>query len=181
MRIADIAVRPRIMAALAVPLAMMAILAIVALTSLNRITGTQAWVEHTYNVLTQSETIVANAVDMETGMRGFLLAGEEQFLEPYERGGSQIGELFATLQRTVDDNPPQVRKLEEAESVIAEWRREVTEPMIAMRRDVGQDVTMDDMAALVAEARGKTYFDAFRALMNEFAAEERALMELRQA
>jgi signal transduction histidine kinase/ActR/RegA family two-component response regulator len=40
---------------------------------------------------------------------------------------------------------------------------------------------MDDMADLIGEARGKKYFDRFRALMGEFSAEETDLMEQRLA
>lgn len=86
MRIADVPVKPRILAALAAPVLLMIVIGAIALTSLSRITRTQGWVNHTYNVLAQSEAIVANAVDVETGMRGFLLAGKDEFLEPYDRG-----------------------------------------------------------------------------------------------
>ena len=38
---------------------------------------TTGWVEHTSKVLAAAAQILANAVDMETGMRGYLLAGED--------------------------------------------------------------------------------------------------------
>ena len=34
--------------------------------------------EHTYKVVAEAESIIASAVDMETGMRGYLLAGKEE-------------------------------------------------------------------------------------------------------
>ena len=48
-------------------------------------TETRGWVDHTRAVLSKAAGIVASAVDMETGMRGFLLAKEDAFLEPYGR------------------------------------------------------------------------------------------------
>ncbi len=67
------------------------------------------------------------------------------------------------------------------ELTIGEWQENVTEPTIALRRKIGDAKTMDDMADLIGEARGKQFFDAFRATMADFRAEETGLMEQRQA
>ena len=50
-----------------------------------------------------------------------------------------------------------------------------------MRRKIGDAKNMDDMADLIGEAQGKPYFDAFRAVMVDFAAKENGLMDQRQA
>ena len=139
------------------------------------------WVTHTYRVIASANEILAAAVDMETGMRGFLLAGREDFLEPYDGGRAAFDQRVAALQETVSDNPAQVQLLEEIAVTIGTWQTEVTEPMIALRRDIGDAATMDDMADLIAEARGKVFFDTFRGLMADFRAEEEGLMVGRQA
>lgn len=139
------------------------------------------WVVHTYNVLASAQDILAAAVDMETGMRGYLLSGKDEFLEPYLAGESVFVEGLDKLQKTVSDNPPQVAKLAEIGANVAEWQTEVVSPMIELRRKIGDAKTMDDMADLIGEARGKKYFDKFRELMNQFKAEEEALMVTRQA
>ncbi|WP_350333446.1 CHASE3 domain-containing protein [Coralliovum pocilloporae] len=138
------------------------------------------WVEHTYKVLAMAQDLLASAVDMETGMRGYLLAGREEFLEPYKSGGERFGKLSDELKATVSDNPVQVKLIEDIQQNIANWRKDVVEPMIALRREIGGAKTMDDMADLVGEARGKQYFDKFRQLMADFKAEEEALMTVRQ-
>ncbi len=141
----------------------------------------EAWVTHTYRVIDQANAILAAAIDMETGMRGFLLAGQEDFLEPYISGGERFTALVGTLRETVSDNPNQVALLDEISATIGEWREQVVTPMIDLRRAIGDAETMDDMADLIGEARGKVFFDRFRAIMADFQAEERALMEVRQA
>ncbi|MCH7711297.1 MAG: CHASE3 domain-containing protein [Proteobacteria bacterium] len=141
----------------------------------------EEWVTHTYEVIAEANAILASAVDMETGMRGYLLAGQDAFLAPYEGGRKQFGELSASLQKTVNDNPAQVQLLKEAAETIAEWQKNVTEPTIALRRKIGDAKNMDDMADLIGEARGKQYFDRFRQIMADFRAEETGLMEQRQA
>ncbi len=139
------------------------------------------WVEHTYQVIGETQKILAAAVDMETGMRGYLLSGKEGFLTPYKAGQKSFDKLVAKLSKTVSDNPKQVKLLAKIKKSVDGWRTKVVEPMIALRREIGDAKTMDDMADLVAEARGKKYFDQFRQLMADFKAEEQALMEVRQA
>ena len=141
----------------------------------------EGWVTHTYEVLAQADAVMAAAVDMETGMRGYLLAGQDAFLAPYTDGGKRFFELAGSLSETVNDNPAQVELLAETQTTITEWREKVTEPAIALRRQIGSARTMDDMADLIGEARGKKYFDQFRQLMGAFSAEENTLMEQRQA
>ncbi len=44
------------------------------------------WNDHTYRVMSLADRAMAAMVDQETGLRGFLVAGDDKFLEPY-RGG----------------------------------------------------------------------------------------------
>ena len=114
-------------------------------------------------------------------MRGYLLAGKEEFLEPYKGGKVKFASLIGNLRQTVSDNPPQVQLLTETEQNISDWVKNVTEPTIALRRQIGDAKTMNDMARLIGEARGKQYFDKFRRLMADFAAEEQGLLVTRRA
>ena len=65
----------------------------------------EGWVAHTYEVIDQANSILASAVDMETGMRGYLLAGQEGFLAPYTSGSKRFFELTASLRKTVNGQP----------------------------------------------------------------------------
>ncbi|MBT4075766.1 MAG: hypothetical protein HOE78_04210, partial [Gammaproteobacteria bacterium] len=139
------------------------------------------WVTHTYKVIAQANDILAAAVNMETGMRGYLLAGKEDFLAPYTEGGDHFYSSLDSLRKTVSDNPAQVTLLNETEANVIDWQKNVTEPTIDLRRKIGTAKTMDDMADLIGEAQGKQYFDKFRSIMSEFSAEELQLMGVRQA
>jgi len=136
-------------------------------------------VEHTYSVIAAANAIVAAAVDMETGMRGFLLAGQEEFLGPYNQGRVNFYRFINELQKVVSDNPAQVALLIESKSIIDDWITQVIEPQINMRREIGDAKTMDDMADLVGEAKGKVYFDRFRDEIKLFKDRESSLMSAR--
>jgi len=180
MNFKNLRLKTKIILGIGVPLVLALILGIISITNIRTIIETGEWVEHTHNVIGKAENIIASAVDMETGMRGYLLAGKEDFLKPYENGETVTYEVIKSLQETVSDNPAQVERLGEVEKILREWQENVTEPTITLRREIGDAETMNDMAELVKEARGKVYFDKFRGQIATFIAREEALMAERQ-
>jgi methyl-accepting chemotaxis protein len=161
-------------------LSLMIIIAIVVFISVKSLANNFFWVDHTYKVLAKASHIEAAAVDMETGMRGYLLAGKEEFLEPYNNGNNTFKRLTTSLRKTVSDNPAQVQLLDDISKTISSWQEKVTEPVILLRREIGHAKTMNDMSALVAEAKGKQYFDKFRKQMATFIEKEKTLLNQRQ-
>jgi len=149
-------------------------------TDINQLKDLTKRVTHTYQVIANAKEILSSAIDMETGMRGFLLAGQESFLDPYNKGKTTFYAKIESLSKTVSDNQPQVRLLASVEDTITEWIVNVVEEQIALRREIGDAKTMDDMADLIAKAEGKVYFDTFREQINTFTERERKLMSERQ-
>jgi len=134
-----------------------------------------------YQVVGDANNVLAAAVNMQAGVRGYFLAGKEEYLAPYASGRKRFSERAARLRETVGEDTAQVKLLSDAEQNIRSWQTNVTEPTIALRREIGDAKTMDDMADLVGEDRGKQYFEAFRRIMADFSAEESGLMEVRKA
>jgi len=161
-------------------LAFMAIIAFVVFFSVRSLVSNFSWVEHTYEVLDTASKIEAAGVDMETGMRGYLLAGDTNFLSPYNEGKTKFTSLISTLSDEVSDNPAQVTLLKDIENIINEWQTEITEPLIKLRSDIGDAKTMNDMSKVVRQAKGKQYFDQFRSQIKLFIDRERSLMIQRQ-
>ena len=65
------------------------------------------WVEHSDRVISNANDAVRLTVDLETGMRGFLITGDEHFLDPYAVAKPQINVQLKGLQELVSDNPQQ--------------------------------------------------------------------------
>jgi methyl-accepting chemotaxis protein len=173
--------KTRVLLGVCLPLLLLLFLAISSYRATAQMQKANAWVEHTHNVLNEAKLIEGAAVDMETGMRGFLLAGDETFLDPYISGQLLFTEKVQELSNTVSDNTAQVELLGDIETTIGQWVQEVTTPMIELRRRIGDSATMDDMADLVGEARGKVYFDQFRAEIAEFIDRENTLIKQRES
>ena len=181
MRLADVSTRAKVLLGTCSPVLLLALLGGISLFVISSLTETNKWVDHTHSALRDAADIVASAVDMETGMRGYLLAGREEFLEPYENGSSALRDQIEALQQRVSDNPRQVQRLAEAEGIIDEWDRQVVQPMITLRRDIGDADTMNDIANIVAKAEGKTFFDRARGQISTFIEREQTLLEKRRA
>ncbi|PKH09284.1 methyl-accepting chemotaxis protein [Moritella sp. Urea-trap-13] len=162
-----------------VVLSLMVSITLVVLFSVKSLEDNFNWVNHTHEVLAKASKIEAAAVDMETGMRGFLLAGKEQFLDPYKQGKAQFNQLSDELADAVADNPAQVALLTESKRTIDNWINIIAEKQIVLRRQVGNEKTMDDVATLVGQAKGKQYFDKFRQQIATFKATESNLMAKR--
>jgi methyl-accepting chemotaxis protein len=173
--------RTKILSGYGFILSLMFLITLVVFFGVKSLTTHFGWVNHTYTVLDKASKIEAAAVDMETGMRGYLLAGEPAFLAPYTNGRKIFNLLVNELKNTVSDNQAQVTLLNEISTTISDWQTNVTEPVIALRKDIGDSDTMNDVADLIKQAKGKQYFDKFKGQLGTFIQSERVLMESRQA
>jgi CheY-like chemotaxis protein/signal transduction histidine kinase/CHASE3 domain sensor protein len=117
------------------------------------------WVEHTDRVTRSASELQRHSVDLESGMRGFLITGDEAFLAPYVSALPKMKSDFAALEDLVSDNPMQVERLQRIESLQDSWNQ-VAGDLIALRRAGG------DYQQAIRQGRGKRLSDDMR---DEFA------------
>jgi CheY-like chemotaxis protein/CHASE3 domain sensor protein len=126
------------------------------------------WVDHTDRVINNANEAVKLSIDMETGMRGFLLTGDEHFLDPYEVAKPRIASELDGLKALVADNPQQVDRLNRLEGLQNAWNA-FGEEMITLRRQGG------DFRSAVQAGRGKRLTDEIRQEYDAFVAMEQQL------
>ncbi|RRH87318.1 response regulator [Variovorax beijingensis] len=117
-------------------------------------------VEHTDRVTRSASDLQRRSIDMETGLRGFLITGEESFLEPYQSALPKIRSDTAALREMVLDNRQQADRIERIATLQDAWNGFAQE-LIALRRAGG------NYQQAVRQARGNQLRDDMRA---EFAA-----------
>lgn len=138
------------------------------------------WTTHTYNVLLQSRDILTALVNIETGQRGYLLAGEESFLEPLHQGERNFNQAFEEIKQLTSDNDAQQQRLERLRSTYETWRQNVVASEIKARRAVAQGTeSYADVVEMVRKGSGKSGMDSMRSIVNEIAAEEQKLLDVR--
>ncbi|MBT4265864.1 MAG: hypothetical protein HN945_14950 [Deltaproteobacteria bacterium] len=144
-------------------LLLMAIIGIIVYFSANSLIQNSTWVAHTYQVIEHGNSLVAEMVNMETGMRGFLVGGRDHFLEPYLDGEKNFAKLMTESKALVSDNPEQVRRLEHIEQLSRNWDEKAAKVQIALKRQANEGA---NAAAKFKEVQsrtvGKEIFDGIR-------------------
>ncbi|NRA42841.1 MAG: CHASE3 domain-containing protein [Pseudomonadales bacterium] len=132
--------------------------------SINQLLDDTKWVEHTYKVIGQANRLKSHMVDQQTGMRGHVVSGIDEFLEPYREGYVEFSSLIISMKETVSDNPPQVRRLEGVERLASQWRQNVAERYIRIRKNILQGEDLErEIAQVIDSGIGKQTMDALRA------------------
>lgn len=136
------------------------------------------WTDHTHKVIAQATAIGAAMVDAETGVRGYLISGADNFLEPYRNSGRTFRSALDEAKRLTADNPSQQKRLEQIDRTASEWRQDVAEREIALMRS---QQTVTDARNIEAGGAGKKYMDGVRALVREVIDAEASLLSVRAA
>ena len=129
-------------------------------------------VEHTQRVISNTNETAKLSVDMETGLRGFLISGDESFLAPYVMAKARVSDDLVLLKELVAERPAQVDRLRRVESAQRQWYQFADE-MIALRRANG------DYVEAVRSGRGKVLTDSVRQEFDSFVNTERRLRQQR--
>ncbi len=132
------------------------------------------WTVHTYEVLKQAEAIVAAMVDRETGVRGYLISGNEDFLAPYNSGEKNYKAAFDDVVKLTSDNSTQQKRLADLDVLVKGWTAEVATKEIALMRN---PATIEQARAMEMEGAGKKWMDGVRAKIAEITADEAALLD----
>ncbi|GLO38996.1 two-component system sensor histidine kinase/response regulator [Pseudomonas putida] len=135
---------------------------------INYLLSALQWVEHTDRVIGNANETVKLSIDMETGMRGFLITGDERFLDPYEVAKPRIFGSLQSLRGMVEDNPQQVERIDRLIALQQAWNTFGSE-MINLRRSQG------DYSALIGNGRGKRLTDEIRKEFDNLIASEQQL------
>jgi PAS domain S-box-containing protein len=98
--------------------------------------------------------LLVGALNQETGVRGYALAGDSKFLEPLQLGQNQYDHSLALLRR-IDLGPVFSRKVDSTAEALGNWK--------AVADRVIEDIRGGDLpAARTLAGEGKQQFDSFR-------------------
>jgi methyl-accepting chemotaxis protein len=89
-----------------------AVTGIAAYRSSEQLTDANNWVRHTYMVIGQAQAIRSDLLEIEGAGRGYVITGDERFLESNESLRARLSENLKLLRTLVIDNPAQQRRLD---------------------------------------------------------------------
>jgi CHASE3 domain sensor protein len=150
----------------------------------------RGWVNHTYDVKGHTQALLSKLDDAETGERGYVLTGDEGFLDPYKeslRNSSDarpksdaldqhhsIAEELDILRRLTPDNPTQQQNLDDVDSGVKELLDQLASAIALHKTAV-----TDGAQRKIDFHRGKEAMDRLRGLIKIMTAEENHLLALR--
>ena len=144
----------------------------IALRSVQSLEDSHRWVDHTWEVIAQVERLISAAKDAETGSRGYLLTGDEKFLEPYRKARTELPVSLSAFEQLTSDNQSQRVRAEEMRKIM-EHRLFLSEQINGLRSSGGP---LDNDRMTENLDAGKADMDRMRGLADEMENEERQLL-----
>ncbi|WP_306396514.1 response regulator [Telluria beijingensis] len=157
----------------ALPLGMSIVSAIVFVGIIAYLINSLTWVEHSQKVIGGAHEIRKLSAEMESGMRGYLLAGDEEFLAPYLLSSQRMSVSLDGLADLVKDNIAQAERVTRIAQIQKQWQ-DFAQNMIERRR--ANDISYIDA---VSSGRGKTLTDEMRRNFDLVLASEMRLLQER--
>lgn len=155
------------------PIVLLALLAGTLLKETHNLRSDVQLVNRTDQVIAAGQQLLRIEVDGETGLRGYLLTGRSEFLQPYDEARAVLPGKYDDLARKVAGNPSQQARLEALRQLHDEWEAYAAR-MIELRRSGG------DYSAAGLNQEGKRLMDEIRRQRDDFLVVEQRLREERR-
>lgn len=134
--------------------------------------ASQARIVEVAGIRIELRALLAAYVDAETGARGFLLTGEESYLQPYDAALSTLARSDLRMKSLLEPEK-ELAELRGRIETLGSQRMEALERLIAERRTHGPEASL----AALRQSRGKGLMDDIRALAAKLDAELAATMK----
>jgi len=125
-----------------------------------------------------------DVVIQETGLKQFLVTGNQVFLQAFEDGQTSFSQHYETLTDLIEssfDKNDALHKVETLRVSAQEWESEIADPDISIRKNINKTgSTMSDVTALIERETGKNIIDEIRVLLKQFVDVEMNLMTIRE-
>jgi signal transduction histidine kinase/CHASE3 domain sensor protein len=124
-------------------------------------------VQHDLKLAYDAERLRRLMADLETGKRGYLLTGNDKFLEPYEAARTDLASVLTEAKAVAEDGMEDER-VNAFERLIHEWIEKISEPQIAAKKrgqfdqgaaEEGKALT-DDMRRILSDLQKRAIDDA---------------------
>jgi len=133
-----------------------------------------AWTQHTGQVINTIKELDLAARRAESGQRGFLLTGDEDYLRPYQAALGRVSLLQGELQHLTADNPAQQERLRALAPILQRKLEELAQS-IQLRRTEG----LDKALAIVRSDVGRELMQEIEVILTAMTEEEEQLLRVR--
>ena len=167
-------IRQKILLAFGLAVLAVFVIAILAYRSTRGFIKTADWLAHTRLVLENQETLLRHVTEAETAARGFIITGDDWFLESYQQVVDAVVADFGRLKLLVADDLSQSNRLASLKEQISLKLNNLRD-LIQLRRVEGAAAA----ARRFSKGDGEDVMREIRSIMSDFEKEENRLLEER--
>jgi CheY-like chemotaxis protein/signal transduction histidine kinase/CHASE3 domain sensor protein len=146
------------------------VVAIFSFKTSEKFVASNVLVNHSNQVLYEFEQILMTSVDAETGVRGYVITGDDKFLQPFSSSKTKSTALLANVKELTKDNPTQQNNIQELEREL-KMRFDNLNKCITIRKN-----DFEKAKEFVASGEGKKIQDEIRKTIDIAQQTERTLL-----
>jgi|GEM_PF-1767298 len=137
---------------------------------------TTNWVEHTHEVLFAAEQVNTQSNEIQSGARGYIITGEENYLPLFTNTANTINDNILRLRILVKDNPDQQVRIDTLKKLIDTYIANQMQ-LFNIRRNEGFEVAQKK----ILKGDGKVMIDRVRSIVTAIEQDENQLLVKRKA
>jgi PAS domain S-box-containing protein len=164
----------KVVGGFAIALACLGAVGLISYISIVRLTENAGWVNHTHEVLSGLELLLAAVTDSETAERGYVITGDDSYLAPYRDSVATIDPQILHLRKLTIDNAGQQQRLNAAVTLVTHRLAEFDD-VIQLRNQQGFAAAQKE----ILTGKGKQYHDQIRRLVAQMDGVEQSLLKER--
>ncbi|MDG3441850.1 ATP-binding protein [Nitrospirillum amazonense] len=125
-------------------------------------------------VIQAVEAVRTTMLDQETGLRGYIVAGDPTFLEPTRQAMQSQESRLARLEALIQSDMDQRRRVDTLRAEVRDWQDGYANPTLTMATDPTTRALARDQARALG---GKRSMDAVRSTLDAIATAEREMLD----
>jgi diguanylate cyclase (GGDEF)-like protein len=169
--------RRKVAVVIALPAMVLVAFAYLAFLAQQRSAAVLEATQHSYTVQHETDLVLTDLVDAETGTRGYLLTGNRAYLSPYERGAVAVHADLAKLDALTSSNTAESSRVARLQYLITDRLTSLVE----LQRFAPLTLHTDQGAMTDSMDQGKGVMDTIRSVLADLGTQETTVLEARQA
>jgi two-component system cell cycle sensor histidine kinase/response regulator CckA len=134
---------------------------------------------HTIEVMRLSSLIENDIASLESGHRGYLLRGSEEYIAPFEKKRDLLKGRIEDLTALILDSPTQRKRVMKVQEVVQQWLDTVATPELNARRSKSTAPSAAETSAAGSFALGNSLLDQAREVLQSLQDEEQIVLNQR--
>lgn len=156
-------------------IALMLIIGFAVTLTMDKLQSNLTYAQNAARTRTNLSRLEKLLVDAETGQRGYIYTGKDNYLQPYNEALTGIDRDLHTLETAFADDPIQLERIKQVRGPIQQKLDELARTIVLKKE--GKD---DEVRALVLSDQGKKFMDEIRTRLNDLNVSEEERLSKRQ-